>query len=175
MLTHIAFGRVPSGFSRSPHHFGSKRAQDNFFLLWLHHQLLDFGHPSFATYQRHLLGHSYNNRIPLIHIVFSSCSRGGTALSSKYLDCASHRQTDPYQKGSLRVRGIGDGGLHAPVLPAVGSMITFFPGINFPSASATSIIRLATLSFTDPPEDIYSTFPTAQRKVTLRRPKATIR
>lgn len=51
---------------------------------------------------------------------------------------------------------------YAPVLPDVGSMTTLFLGINFPSVSATSTIRLAILSFTDPPEDIYSTFPTAR-------------
>ena len=50
----------------------------------------------------------------------------------------------------------------APVFPEVGSMTTLFPGINFPSVSATSTIRLAILSFTDPPDDIYSTFPTVQ-------------
>ena len=57
------------------------------------------------------------------------------------------------------------GRYHVPVLPDVGSMTTLFPGTNFPSASATSTIRLAILSFTDPPEDIYSTFPTTQSKV----------
>ena len=51
------------------------------------------------------------------------------------------------------------------MLPDVGSMTTLFPGTNFPSASATSTIRLAILSFTDPPEDIYSTFPTTRSKV----------
>ena len=171
MPTHRAFRRVPSGFSRTSHHFGSKRTQDNFLLLWSHCQLLDFGHPSFATYQRHPLGHCNNDRIPLIYIVFSGRPRGGSASSSKYLDCASNRQTDTYQKGSLRARGIGNGRLHAPVLPALGSMTTFLPGINFPSTSATSIIRLAILSFTDPPEDIYSSFATIPKERHPKKPR----
>src|SRR5712672_972670 len=48
----------------------------------------------------------------------------------------------------------------APVFPEVASMTTLCPGMSFPSSSATSIIRFAILSFTEPPGDVYSNFPT---------------
>lgn len=46
------------------------------------------------------------------------------------------------------------------MFPDVGSITTLLPGMSFPSASATSTIRFAILSFTEPPADIYSTFAT---------------
>lgn len=49
---------------------------------------------------------------------------------------------------------------YSPVLPDVGSITTLLPGISFPSCSATSIIRFAIRSFTEPPADVYSSLPT---------------
>ena len=49
---------------------------------------------------------------------------------------------------------------YAPVFPEVGSMTTLCPGMSLPSRSATSTIRFAILSFTDPPAETYSSFPT---------------
>jgi hypothetical protein len=39
-------------------------------------------------------------------------------------------------------------------------MTTLWPGMSFPSCSATSIIRFAILSLTEPPAEVYSSFPT---------------
>jgi hypothetical protein len=49
---------------------------------------------------------------------------------------------------------------NAPVFPEVGSMTTLCPGISLPSRSAISTIRVAILSFTEPPGETYSNFPT---------------
>ena len=49
---------------------------------------------------------------------------------------------------------------NVPVFPEVGSMTTLCPGMSFPSCSATSIICFAILSFTEPPAEVYSSFPT---------------
>jgi hypothetical protein len=51
----------------------------------------------------------------------------------------------------------------APVFPEVGSMTTLCPGISFPSCSATSIMRFAILSFTEPPGEVHSNFPTERK------------
>ena len=39
-------------------------------------------------------------------------------------------------------------------------MTTLCPGRSFPSCSAISTIHFAILSFTDPPGEVYSSFPT---------------
>ena len=49
-----------------------------------------------------------------------------------------------------------------PVLPDVGSITTLFPGINLPSRSASSTIRFAILSLTEPPDETNSTFATKE-------------
>lgn len=46
------------------------------------------------------------------------------------------------------------------MFPEVGSITTLCPGISLPSLSAASTILFAIRSFTDPPADVYSTFPT---------------
>lgn len=53
-----------------------------------------------------------------------------------------------------------------PVFPDVGSITTLLPGISFPSRSAASTMAFAMRSLTDPPADMYSTFPTAQKDAT---------
>lgn len=47
-----------------------------------------------------------------------------------------------------------------PVLPLVGSMTTLLPGTKTPSFSASSTIRFATRSLTEPPTEKNSTFAT---------------
>ena len=59
---------------------------------------------------------------------------------------------------------------NVPVFPEVGSMTTLCPGMSFPSCSATSIIRFAILSFTEPPAEVYSSFPTDADLGPERRP-----
>ena len=59
---------------------------------------------------------------------------------------------------------------NVPVFPEVGSMTTLCPGMSFPSCSATSIIRFAILSFTEPPAEVYSNFPTDADLGPERRP-----
>ncbi len=49
---------------------------------------------------------------------------------------------------------------NVPVFPDVGSMTTLCPGMSFPSFSASSTMRLAMRSLTEPPAEVYSTFPT---------------
>ncbi len=42
-------------------------------------------------------------------------------------------------------------------------MTTLYPGVSLPSRSASSTMRFAILSLTDPPAEVYSTFPTARQ------------
>jgi hypothetical protein len=48
----------------------------------------------------------------------------------------------------------------SPVLPEVASMIVVFPGTILPVLSASSTMRAAILSLTDPPTDRNSTLAT---------------
>ena len=82
----------------------------------------------------------------------------------RYLYRTSHCQTDSCDLAQTLEQKMGDkpNDEDEPVFPEVGSMTTLCPGMSFPSCSATSTMRFAILSFTEPPGEVHSSFPTEE-------------
>ena len=99
-----------------------------------------------------------------LSVVFSTRSRCMACM--RYLYCTSHCQTNSCNLAQelSKERATSSTMRDSPVFPEVGSMTTLFPGMSFPSCSATSIMRFAILSFTEPPGEVHSSFPTEGRR-----------
>jgi hypothetical protein len=95
-----------------------------------------------------------------LSVVFSTCSRWLAYIP--YLYGTRHCQTNSCELTQHLNKEMGDelDKGNAPVFPEVGSMTMLCPGMSFPSCSAISTIRFAILSFTEPPGETYSSFPT---------------
>ena len=110
------------------------------------------------TYERHFVRHRDNHGISLIcsiqHRVAAGRAMGVMTLTAQAIaspiPVILSQRCEHHERHSIC----------APVLPEVGSITTLNPGLSRPSFSAASTIRFAILSFTDPPADMYSTFPT---------------
>ena len=105
-----------------------------------------------------LLGRVMITEYPL-SVVFSICL--GHVGGRFDLDRTSHCQTNTCElvsEASLSHVKVG-----TPVFPDVGSMTTLCPGMRVTSFSASSTMRFAMRSLTEPPDDMNSVFPTIQR------------
>lgn len=155
----MALWRVPGSFCGGTDDFGTKGSKRGFFLLQ-DGMSKDFDSKKESRTSDILLGMVMITEYPL-SVVFSNCSGNEYIV---YFTFMAQAIASPIPLGyaSAKLQRKRAGGF-LPVLPDVGSITTLFPGISFPSASAASTIALAILSLTEPPTDVYSSFPTMDR------------